>query len=53
MVFPTSLLAITCLINGVERFAGPLWAAKFVFRDSVPIFEFPTARNDAVWLVLF
>ena len=23
------LLAITGLINGVEMFAGPLWAAKF------------------------
>ena len=31
MVFPTSLLAITCLIKGVDRFAGPLWAAKFQF----------------------
>ena len=31
MVFPTSLLAITCLIKGVEWFAGPLWAAIFQF----------------------
>ena len=29
MVFATSLLAITGLINEVEWFAGPLWAAKF------------------------
>ena len=31
MVIPTSLLAIACLIKGVEWFAGPLWAAKFQF----------------------
>ena len=29
MVLPTSLLAVTGLIRGVELFAGPLWAAKF------------------------
>ena len=29
MVLPTSLLAVTGLIRGVELFAGPLWAANF------------------------
>ena len=28
MFFAAFLLAITGLINGVEMFAGPLWAAK-------------------------
>ena len=35
MVSGISLLAISALTKSVDVFGGPLWAAKFVTRDSL------------------